>query len=51
MEVTNKEPITQEEFKKQQAAKYAGNVPEEEKLLAAGKIDSLKQELLAEEAA
>ncbi len=49
MEITNNAPINEADFNKSQAAKYAGNVPEEEKLEKSRQIDGLREEILSGE--
>jgi hypothetical protein len=49
MEITNNAPITKDEFKNTQGAKYAGDVPPEEKLEKSRQIDGLKEEILSGE--
>lgn len=49
MEITNNAPITKDEFKDTQAAKYAGEVPEEEKLEKSRQVDGLREEILSGE--
>ncbi len=49
MEITNNAPITKADFKEEQAAKYAGDVPEEEKLEKSRQLDGLREEILSGE--
>ena len=45
MEINVDTPISADKFKDQQAAKYAGDVPEEEKMESKRQIESLKDEI------
>jgi len=45
MEITNNAPITKDEFKNAQATKYAGEVPEEEKLEKNRQLNGLREEI------
>ncbi|MFM7457916.1 MAG: hypothetical protein ACKO3R_04555 [bacterium] len=49
MEITNNSSITKDDFKNSQLSKYAGGVPEEEKLETGGRVASLREEILSEE--